>query len=78
MYIWDWQKIVQHQLHDVVTVDQIFSDFDGLYDQSYAVLRKLVECKNVRYWSEMKEVLQHVNLGIVQAFEDRYRNSRSG
>ena len=74
----DWQRIIKDNLRGVVKVDQIFSDYSRLYEQSYAVLRKLVETKNVRSWSEMKEVLKNVDAGIVKAFEDRYRNSRSG
>ena len=72
----DWQRIIKDNLRGVVKVDQIFSDYSRLYEQSYAVLRKLVETKNVRSWSEMKEVLKNVDAGIVKAFEDRYRNSR--
>lgn len=74
----DWQRIIKDNLRGVVKVDQIFSDYSRLYEQSYAVLHKLVETKNVRYWLEMKEVLKNVDAGIVKAFEDRYRNSRSG
>ena len=74
----DWKTIINTKLNNVATVDQIFSDFRRLYDQSYEVLRMLVESNNVRYWSEMKEVFKNINGGIIKDFEDRYRNSRSG
>ena len=74
----DWKSIIQKKLKDVVNEDQIIHDFLHLYDQSYAVLRKLVKCKNIKYWSEMKEVLKPINKTIVVDFEDRFGKSRSG
>ena len=74
----DWQTIINTKLNNVATVREICSECKCLYDQSYKVLRMLVESNNVRYWSEMKEVFKNINGGIIKDFEERYKNSRSG
>ena len=74
----DWKRIVKQNLKGVVKVAHISYDFKDLYDQSYGVLRKLVECENVKYWRQMKEVFKHVNKEVITSFENRYRNLRSG
>lgn len=74
----DWKRIVEHKLQGIVKEAQIYYDFKRLYDQSYGVLRKLVEYEDVKCWSQMKKVFEFVNKEVITTFENRYRNLRTG
>ena len=74
----DWNDIINNELKAVVNEQQILHDFGSLYDQSYAVLSRLVEYRNIRCWSEMKKVLKPINETIVTEFEEMFGKYRSG
>lgn len=74
----DWKDIINNELKAVVNEEQILHDFKFLYDQSYAVLRILVEYCNIECWSKMKIILKPINETIVIEFEELFAKSRSG
>ena len=66
----DWKNILRTKLPKV-SEDSINCDNINLYDCAYTVIRKLTEQKLVTCWSDMKEVLNPVNKGIIYKVENK-------
>ena len=67
----DWKDIMRKNLPNVLE-DGVNNDNSNLYDCAYAVIRKLIEQEHVTCWSDMKEVLNDVNSGIVTKVENKF------
>ena len=66
----DWRDILRTKLPKE-SEDSINCDNRNLYDCAYAVVRKLTEQQLVTCWSDMKEVLNSVNKGIINKVENK-------
>ena len=66
----DWRDILRTKLPKE-SEQSINCDNRNLYDCAYAVVRKLTEQQLVTCWSDMKEVLNSVDKGIINKVENK-------
>lgn len=66
----DWRDILRTKLPKE-SEHSINCDNRNLYDCAYAVVRKLTEQQLVTCWSDMKEVLNSVDKGIINKVENK-------
>ena len=71
----DWRTIVSSHLDGE---EERIEKWDRLYDQSFEVIRKLVQTKNIKFWYQMKEVFITINKGILDDFKNKFEHNRTG
>ena len=71
----DWKDILRAILPDE-SEDKIRCDNKGLYNRSYAVVRKLCEKGLVVYLSDMIEVLNLINKGVAKEATTKFQAGR--
>ena len=73
----DWKDILRRNLPDE-SEEEIRYDNKGLYNRSYAVVRKLCEKGLVVYLSDMIEILNLINKGVAKKAITKFQAPRVG
>ena len=71
----DWREICREYL-DNVSEDGIKTDNpNSVYDQTYYVIRSLINKHKEFHWCDMEKVLNKFNKGIVKKFTDKFKKA---
>ena len=73
----DWKDILRRNL-PYESEEEIRYDNKGLYNRSYAVVRKLCEKGLVVYLSDMIEILNLINKGVAKKAITKFQAPRVG
>lgn len=77
MFDRDWKDILRRYLQDE-SEEVICHDNKGLYNRSYAVVRKLCEKGHVVYLSDMIEILNLINKCVAKKVTKKFQAPRIG